>query len=127
MAFVPPTYNLVCRVWSKGVNPLANPPRNPAQSCQLRGPKETLGSALNYLGFTQVNVSMYLLLPKGADLRDDQPTSTIGDTVECPSGTGRYYEVFCVDDVAKGFLNEYRVAYMGKATNPALIWPVPYP
>jgi hypothetical protein len=68
-----------------------------------------------------------LLLPAGTDIRDwacwdglamDQP-----DVVEAPRGTGRYYTVIQVDDVAKGFPNEYRVAFIAKGA----YWPIPIP
>lgn len=39
-------------------------------------------------------------------LTDVQPQ----DTVECPAGSGRLYVVLGVEDLHKGFSNEYRVA-----------------
>lgn len=123
MAFVPPTFNLVCKIWDKGV-PVANPPRNPAQVCQLRVPHSINFVAVNIFPINEYIAAM-LLLPANTDIRDDIPNSNIGDTVECPSGSGRYYEVFQVDDVGKGFLNEYRIAYIGKSST--IAWPVPIP
>jgi hypothetical protein len=66
---------------------------------------------------------MELLVEKGTDIRDGSATVR-GDTVECPAGTGRFYRVGYVDDVAKGFPNEYRVALLSKR-GPS--WPTPIP
>jgi hypothetical protein len=46
------------------------------------------------------------------------------DTVEVPAGSGRYYAILAVDDVARGFENEYRLALAEPAYN---LWPVPIP
>lgn len=74
-----------------------------------------------------------LLLPPGTDVRDFS-TSITPDVVECPSGSGRWYGVFSVDDVGKGFPNEYRCAQICKiyealdpAAYPGLFWPTPIP
>jgi hypothetical protein len=62
------------------------------------------------------------MLPPGTDIRD--PWSGTGaDLVECPLGTGRFYRVAIVDDVAKGHANEYRVAMIYKVGT----WPTPIP
>jgi hypothetical protein len=50
---------------------------------------------------------MKMRVPAGTDLRGNLST-TQRDLVEVPAGSGRYYEVWVVDDVAKGFFNEYR-------------------
>lgn len=53
---------------------------------------------------------MALLVPRGSDIRPGLGFWGTPDTVECPAGSGRYYDVLCVDDVARGFANEYRLA-----------------
>jgi hypothetical protein len=68
---------------------------------------------------------MTLLLPPGSDIRDGL-TSTGYDAVEVPSGSGRYYTVIFVDDVGKGFPNEYRMAFLVKSDVNG-DWPTPIP
>jgi hypothetical protein len=63
-----------------------------------------------------------VLLPSRTDVRD-QLTSGGTDVIECPAGTGRYYTVGLVDDVARGFDNEYRLAYVYRA----YVWTSPIP
>jgi hypothetical protein len=59
------------------------------------------------------NIAMQLLLPAGTDIRG--PASSTGaDSVEVPSGSGRWYGVFFVDDIAKGFSNEHRLALLAQ-------------
>jgi hypothetical protein len=67
---------------------------------------------------------MFLLLPPGTDIR----SGVLGtaDDVEVPAGSGRFYEVEFVDDVGKGFANEYRVALLIQTTAWGA-WPLPYP
>jgi hypothetical protein len=74
-----------------------------------------------------------LLLPPGTDIRDDSCVSG-RDVVEVPAASGRWYFVSLVDDVGKGFPNEYRIASIGKACQridpvlfPGLFWPTPIP
>jgi len=52
---------------------------------------------------------MRLMLPAGTDIRF-YLNSTDFDRVEVPAGSGRYYAVRHVDDVGKGFANEFRIA-----------------
>lgn len=86
-----------------------------------------------------------LVVAKGSDFRD--PLYNSGeygfwtDIVEVPSGSGRFYHVIGVVDVAKGFTNEYRSVLIGTtqwshgtywtgflAHAPyAPAWPIPYP
>jgi hypothetical protein len=70
---------------------------------------------------------MVLLLPKGTDVRDEL-NATGRDGVECPAGSGRFYEVIFVDDIGKGFPNEHRGATMEKTFGPGPTeWPTPIP
>jgi len=54
---------------------------------------------------------MELLLPPLTDIRGPW-NSMLPDLIEAPAGMKRYYAVRWVDDVAKGFGNEYRIALM---------------
>jgi len=58
----------------------------------------------------------------------------VNDVVELPAGSGRWYEIAFVEDVGRGFDNEFRMArlgqiseYMGPAFYSGLFWPVPMP
>jgi hypothetical protein len=64
----------------------------------------------------------YFLFPPGTDIRDGSGPSGI-DSLECPAGSGRYYYVTNVDDIAKGFANEHRYALVQKYPP----WPEPIP
>lgn len=118
MAYSVPTFNLVAKVWS-GTLPPPNPPRIPALICQLRYPGKgsTAQDAANDWVFSPT-----ILVPARSDLRD-RFTLTGEDLVELPAGTGRMYRVVVVDDVARGFTNEYRFAMLFKWG----AWPTPIP
>jgi len=75
---------------------------------------------------------MTLLCSAGTDIRDHHCTGNPIDMVEAPAGSGRWYVVYEVDDIAKGFANEYRWAALQKYTNFPVIanmpdWPAPIP
>jgi len=117
MPFVVPTFNLSANVWRNG-NATTNPP-DLTVDCQLRaaGKQSTGQDPANGWAFL-----WSLLIASGTDIRDDI-SSGGKDTVECPAGTGRFYSVELVDDVARGFSNEYRIAFIQKVSP----WPVPTP
>jgi hypothetical protein len=132
MGFRTPSFNLVCNIWTRSDVPAgaitaapAAPPRI-TPDCQLRHPgkQSTAQDELRWWAF-----SAELLLPAGTDVRDDftlDPGLAVTnqpDFVEVPAGSGRWYTVVQVEDVAKGFPNEYRVAMIFKNKN----WPVPTP
>lgn len=134
MAFRVPTFNLVVNVWSAPALVSAAPTRvlmgNLTNGRRLTFGGEELASA-NYCV-----LAMFLLLPKLSRIRGSYITD-YGDAVEVPAGSGRFYIVAGVDDVAKGFPNEYRIAslYQGvsyalsSTGNPWAIppWPDPIP
>jgi hypothetical protein len=67
-------------------------------------------------------MTMTLLLPPRTDVRG--PLNAPGpDTIEAPAGSKRYYTVFFVDDIGKGFDNEHRAAVLQQL----LPWPTPIP
>ena len=123
MPYSLPTFNLLCNIWHP---PYVIPPiGGPSESivpCQLRdpgrGPSETQRNptTLNWQpGFT-------LLVPKLTDVRDAYSPGG-ADLIECPAGSNRWYQANYVDDVAKGFPNEYRKVFLCKAGT----WPSPIP
>lgn len=86
--------------------------------CQLQ-----LGERVNNQD-TGVNAYFaYLLCPKLTPITEQPPPMTPIPIVEVPQGTGRYYMVVWVDDVGKGFVNEYRQAQIQKMRP----WPIPIP
>lgn len=116
--FTLPTFNLTVNVWTAPAAPPAAPTFNVA--CQLRGQGNRSSGQDSTL--TSRPFLWLLLVPKLTDLRDGY-TALGADIVECPAGSGRYYDVEAVDDVAKGFLNEYRLAVIRKRGT----WAVPIP
>ncbi len=109
-----PIFPLQCNIWRLPTIP----PTVPAVltiPCQLRMMKTAFTSQSHIVS---PGVLMLLLVAKGTDIRDGTYGVGNEDTVEVPAGTGRYYRVQNVDDVAKGFVNEYRAAAILRITNP---------
>lgn len=143
MAFHLPTFNLTCNLWTAG-NPVANPPDvvvlgnlTPYRQglWAVSSAVATINVPSNYESPTQLT---QLLLPPATDIRGyDTVAPAVPTLVECPAGTGRYYIVYWVEDVGKGFTNEHRLALMQQATAPLLLafgnpwaapgWPWPMP
>lgn len=80
-------------------------------------------------------LSPVLLVPALSDLRSHMQ-GVPPDLVQVPAGSGRWYEVRDVEDVGKGFPNEYRAALLAKAYEvpgvqdpiyEGLFWPIPMP
>jgi len=121
MAFRVPTFNIDCNVWFDGETVPPGGAPDVSVECQLRwcghGPSESQDP-----DFTSWQPGWLLLVPKGTDIRDRFNASGKA-LVECPVGTGRYYQVNYVDDVARGFTNEYRMAFLNKVGE----WPSPIP
>lgn len=120
MAFVEPTYNLLCNVFDHDTFVV---PRIADQECNLAwGRRVNVASTggTDVLGLPLVTMS--LLVPAGVDIRGPQ-NSELADVIECPAGTGRFYSVVFVDDIGKGFDNEHRCAVL-EQFGP---WPTPIP
>lgn len=108
-----PTFNLTCAIWwrqdsTRNVfNPLA--PNLINVPCNLQmGPKKAWPWATG-------QHTMYCLLPALTNVRSSfcyGPFGPFYDVLECPQGSRRYYMVYDVDDVSKGFPTEYRVAFI---------------
>jgi len=114
-----PTFNLTCNIWfGAAPGPPIGLPNLAAVPCQLQlGERVPVQS--NQL-FCE-----YILLPKLTDVAATPRALLLpnADIVECPAGSLRYYVVMMVDDVGKGFANEYRQAMVQHAAG----WPVPTP
>lgn len=123
MAFVLPTFNLTCNIFTNPYTP-GDPPRIADQICQLRAPAANNGGfGSGLLAVTQI---IQLLLPPGTDIRDTYCTPTSrADFVEAPAGSGCFYQVMWVNDIGKGFANEHRYATLAKTA--IVPWPVPIP
>ncbi len=129
MAFVVPNFNLLCKIGTSATAgfPATLPPfsiRLASQMCAL-----VFGHRVNVFasGGTAAQgypvMGMSLLLPVGTDVRGSESGTGILDVVECPVGTGRWYQVIQVDDIGKGYANEHRSA----AILALPVWVPPYP
>jgi len=123
MSFVQPNFNLAVNIWRAGSDPLTDPPDvtavgnlSPGRIVSDTTPTDAFGVAI--FGH------MWLRLPANTDIQDLK-NGIAGDHVECPAGTGRYYDVQRVDDIGGGFPNEHRFALL---SNPGFsTWPTPFP
>jgi hypothetical protein len=107
MSFRVPTFPIKCNIYDFFSLPPAAP--RLTSVCQLRvGRWVAPGAATDWAtgGFL---LGRKLLLPKRTDIRSLDWYGA-SDTVEVPVGSGRWYQVVVVDDVARGFTNEYRFA-----------------
>jgi hypothetical protein len=127
MGFRLPTFNIMANLWKNPNDPSFGPP-DVAVGCQLRAPgKQSVSLTTDPLAPTSLLVEWELLLPAGTDIADAFSSAFgVGDVVEVPAGSTRYYWVEIVDDVARGFPNEYRIAYIRKTFDFGL-WPRPIP
>jgi len=119
MAFEPPTFNIVCNIFT-GLAPPAGL-RLAAVPCNLAAGRRGRNSEGEMI-VIGLGGGMWLLLPARTDIRDFASASG-ADSVECPAGSGRYYQVEWVDDSGRGFSNESRFALLFKLVP----WPTPYP
>lgn len=118
MAFVLPTFNLTYAHWFDGT-PTTDPPDRTGM-CQLRGPDQ--GSLTSQAGFYPY-ATPCALFPPLEDIRDPNGAPIGGARIEIPEGSGRFYLVVIVDDIAKGFTNEHRYCTLTKTDG----WPQPIP
>lgn len=134
MAFSTPQFNLTCDIYTGPW--LTKTLRISGQACNLQGGRR---SRVFSSGLVTPNNQVsnwgptYLLLPPGTDVRHELLTG-VDDVVECPAGSGRWYYVLFVEDVGKGFPNEFRMAEMAQISShldavqfAGLFWPVPMP
>jgi hypothetical protein len=109
-AHKPPAFPLAVNIW-RGVHSYLAAP-DVVTVGQLHVPTSNVvypGSG----GIQEVITIRLLYLPKGTDIRyafGVAPLLAVADTVEVPAGSQRYYRTSDVEDVGKGFPNEFRVA-----------------
>lgn len=132
MAYSPPVFNLVCGLYSGPW--LTRTLRDGALPCNLAMGRRVQGPGVLANTGYPVPACPCLLVPAGTDIRDFSQHNPALDFVEVPAGSGRWYQVQEVDDVAKGFDNEYRLCSIAKICDsldpiqfPGLFWPTPMP
>jgi hypothetical protein len=110
MAFILPTFPLECDVWhayDPAVSFYAAPDVIKVK-CNLSPGRRVM---TGYAHLVPVNdyfvFPMEVLFQPGEDIRSFN-NAVIPDLIELPFGTGRFYIISYVDDIAKGFANEHR-------------------
>lgn len=131
MAYKIPEFNLLCDIYEIG--PTSNTFRLQSVCALIMGPLRrfpTTGAAgaPGAGGYTPI-----LALPALTDIRDGS-CQLVSNLVDVPAGSGRWYISLMVDDVAKGWPNEYRIAtlaktwkFPGSQNNLPGFWPNPIP
>lgn len=108
-----PNLNILCNIFPCNTPNTPGVPLNPARAlnvpCQLCHGRRVNVRVQTSTPVRNQGQAMSLLLVAGTDIRGPQDSVSF-DLVEVPAGTGRWYWVNFVDDVAKGFTNEYREA-----------------
>ncbi len=111
-----PTFNVSVSIWRSTAIPPGGPPAVIVMGNLAWGRRS---APLVSVG---QSTGMTLLLPALTDVRGDDGLA-LGDIVEVPSGSSRFYHADYVDDIGKGFLNEHRAAVLRHGSP----WPVPTP
>lgn len=126
MTFRVPAFPLTINVWQAQGGQIPPPSGKPTAvlRAQLRLLKAAYLVSLAAAGGSPI---MVLYLPKFSDVRPPHANGVRGDAVEVPASSGRFYSVLAVDDVAKGFPNEYRFAAVQYNPNRSGWWPFPTP
>lgn len=131
MAFTPPNFNLPARIWRQlgaGGNYAAP---DVTSLVNLSVGRRVLQSVPITVSVNLQLLFVELLFPKLTDVRAAW-NGAGADLVEVPAGSKRFYIVDWVEDVGKGFSNEYRLAivYYEVAGNVTLAggpFPAPVP
>lgn len=131
MAFSVPNFNLTCNIFRGPY--LTRFLALPGWPCNLAYSRRVQTMSAATATTDSGTIVMSLLLPAGTDVRD-LSCSFDEDVIECPAGSGRWYQVSSVDDVGKGFPNEYRMANIFAISESrygggylGLMWPTPIP
>jgi len=124
--FVPklPSFNLFFKHFWDGDAHAGSPgdPGDVEDFCQLVVPHGPEAFNITTLGAFQA------FFPALLDIRFlNQDPAAPNPAIEIPLGSGRWYLVVLVDDVHKGFPNEYRIAYLNKGFPSIETFPVPLP
>jgi len=123
MAFIIPAMPLAVNIW-----------RNQGTGGNYAAPDVVTVCNLSIGKRSMINtqdVGVEILLPAHTDIRS-QWNSVAPDILEVPAGTKRFYAVYKVEDIGKGFANEHRlamVAYLinGNSTLAGGPFPAPVP
>lgn len=130
MAYTLPEFNLSCNIFRYVAPPGPLVVVASSPDCNLQFARRPALPFPQFADNEIIPMSMWLLLPPLTDIRGPQCypaiNTTIADLVEVPAGSGRFYLVFGVDDVGKGFGNEFRCAGIGQ-TSAYGVWPAPIP
>ena len=118
--FKVPTFILAVRGW-RSASPLDGPPDFECLGNLAWGRRVTAATGIPEDESADTLLAA-LLLPALTDVRDGYSAGG-ADIVEVPAGSKRWYLVKQVDDVGKGFANEFRVAVIAKQAP----WPAPIP
>lgn len=117
-----PQFPLTANIWRSG-NATTNPPNviTPAQLHVGVQHRQLFGLATQ----CEQSITRFIYTPKGTDIRPFWFNTP--DTVEIPAGSGRYYTCMDVDDVARGFPNEFRIGALFVSQTTGFAWPLPIP
>lgn len=110
-----PKFPLTVNLWREKLIPVGGSP-DLVTSGQLRWLNRGT-SQLQVISGLDIGATRTLYVPARFDVRPI-PASHKPDVVEVPAGTGRFYFVIDVDDVARGFGNEFRCALLSVALFP---------
>jgi hypothetical protein len=134
MAFTLPTFNVSVNVWDGALDPTVDPPDLTLLANVSLGRRIMLFADANcwFNPENGVALNMFIrimMVPAGTNIKGRWWNFTAGnsqsDWVEVPAGTGAFYKVLDVADMAKGFANEHRVvAFLPYWDKPL---PVPLP
>jgi hypothetical protein len=110
MAYLTPQFPLTCDVlrWNGVAYVLSF-----SSTCAFRTLDHN-GRQLVYMTTLLEQAYGLIYLPKGTDVRSDVDRTVVGtrDIIVIPSGGHTWYRVLSVGDQAKGFPNEFRVAFV---------------
>jgi hypothetical protein len=112
-----PTFNLTVNLF-RAPSTFGDPPDATFKAVLSAGRRSMLAlvgpSVLGSLNLLQE--VMELMCPAGTDIRGTA-TNGLSDMVEVPAGSSRFYPVLWVDDIGKGFPNEYRLGVIIQLSN----------
>jgi hypothetical protein len=120
MPYRVPTFNVLVNIW-RATTPLTSPPDVTSLGNLAWGRSVSASTGIPE-DLDPDTLVAKLLLPSSTDVRDSYSPPG-ADIVEVPAGTLRYYVVKQVDDVGRGFPNQFRFAIITKLAP----WPGPIP
>lgn len=121
-----PRFPSLANIWRAG-NAVTNPP-DLTTPAELHLTTQT-GIVTTVTTSRRELLQRMIYLPKRTDVRPDWAAGQ-GDNIELPAGSGRYYLAVDVDDIARDFPNEFRVAAViptNAGVGPVTLWTMPMP